>query len=248
MNNEEAKFLLQAYRPGGRDAQDPQFAEALEQVKNDPQLERWFRQQQALDAALGQKIQSVLVPASLKANILAGRKTIRPTAWWTQRPMVAALAACFVLFLSLAIFVVQQGDETNFQAYRSSMVQLVKNVELGQEPLKITSSDLAAIQTWIAENSLHENIALPKSLTAGSGIGCRVIDWNGQSVALACFHLAGGQVAHLLVINRADLPDSPGEGQVYTASMDGMNTSAWSHDAKTYLLVSSASADTLQSL
>jgi len=29
MNNDEAKFILRAYRPGGPDAADPQFAEAL---------------------------------------------------------------------------------------------------------------------------------------------------------------------------------------------------------------------------
>ncbi len=29
MNCNEAKLILQAYRPGGQDADDPQFAEAL---------------------------------------------------------------------------------------------------------------------------------------------------------------------------------------------------------------------------
>ncbi len=32
MNNEQAKFILQAYRPGGRDAGDATFGEALQQA------------------------------------------------------------------------------------------------------------------------------------------------------------------------------------------------------------------------
>jgi len=43
MNNQEAKFILAAYRPGGQDASDPLFAEALEQVRRDPDWQRGLR-------------------------------------------------------------------------------------------------------------------------------------------------------------------------------------------------------------
>jgi hypothetical protein len=39
MDNREAKFVLSAYGPGGQDAGDARFAEALEQVRRDPMLE-----------------------------------------------------------------------------------------------------------------------------------------------------------------------------------------------------------------
>ena len=42
MNNQEAKFILGAYRPGGRDAVDPMFSEALAQAGRDPELRAWF--------------------------------------------------------------------------------------------------------------------------------------------------------------------------------------------------------------
>jgi len=42
MDSGEAKFILSAYRPEGQDASDPRFAEALEQVRRDPILQRWF--------------------------------------------------------------------------------------------------------------------------------------------------------------------------------------------------------------
>ena len=127
-------------------------------------------------------------------------------------------------------------------------VRFVTDVEQGREPLQLTSGDLASIQGWISENSIHKNVELPRSLTAGSGVGCRVMDWKGESVALACFRLRGGKVAHLLVIDRKSLLESPDPGVQYVASLEGMNTAAWSGEAKTFLLVSSASKATLQDL
>ena len=57
MNNEEAKLILQAYRPGGQDANDPRFREALEQARRDPELARWFANEQALDSRISTKVQ-----------------------------------------------------------------------------------------------------------------------------------------------------------------------------------------------
>jgi len=248
MNNKEAKFLLQGYRPNGRDAQDPQFIEALEQVKRDPVLTQWFSEQQTFDHAISEKVQSLPVPANLKADILAGRKTLRPTTWWTRRSTVTALAACFVAMLGLVAILMSSPGSHDFATYRAEMVRFVTDVEKGREPLQLTSGDLASIQGWISENSIHKNVELPRSLTAGSGVGCRVMDWKGESVALACFRLGGGKVAHLLVIDRKSLLESPGPGEQYVASLEGMNTAAWSGEAKTFLLVSSASNATLQGL
>jgi hypothetical protein len=136
----------------------------------------------------------------------------------------------------------------DFASYRAEMVRFVTDVEQKREPLQLASGDLAVIQRWISENSIHKNVELPRSLTAGSGVGCRVMDWNGESVALACFRLRGGGVAHLLVIDRESVLDGPNSGAPYVAAIEGMNTAAWSSDTKTFLLVSRASEATLQGL
>lgn len=52
MSNNGAKFILSAYRPGGRDAADPAMAKALAQAKGDPALGAWFVREQAHDAAV----------------------------------------------------------------------------------------------------------------------------------------------------------------------------------------------------
>ena len=46
MTTQEAKLILQSYRPD-RDAADPFFAEALECARRDDALKSWFEAQQA---------------------------------------------------------------------------------------------------------------------------------------------------------------------------------------------------------
>lgn len=75
MNNQEAKWILQACRPGGRDDPDPMFAEALEQVRRDPELREWFVEERAFDSHVHDKLQqAITVPSGLKAALLAQRK------------------------------------------------------------------------------------------------------------------------------------------------------------------------------
>ena len=74
MNNQEAKFILSAYRPSGEDAARKQFAEALKQVSRDPALANWLADQRAFDQANSDALCSIPVPADLRGNILAGVK------------------------------------------------------------------------------------------------------------------------------------------------------------------------------
>ena len=100
MNRDEAKLILQSYRPGGRDAGDPYFAPALALAKQDAELAAWFAEQQAFDARISGALQQLRVPSRLKAEILAAAETKEsPVAtWWRnlfsrQSPVSWALAA-----------------------------------------------------------------------------------------------------------------------------------------------------------
>ena len=68
MNNNEAKFILSAYRPGGRDAGDPGMATALAQAKSDPVLGAWFARERAHDAAVAWKLRAVVPPVGLRGR------------------------------------------------------------------------------------------------------------------------------------------------------------------------------------
>ena len=52
MKNQEAKFILGAYRPDGQDAGDPVFAEALSQAERDPDLRTWFERGRKFDTTV----------------------------------------------------------------------------------------------------------------------------------------------------------------------------------------------------
>ena len=78
MNNEQAKFVLGARRPGERDAGDPVFAEALKQAAGDPRLRAWHEREQAFDVALADRLRTAQPPAGLREAILAGARAGRP--------------------------------------------------------------------------------------------------------------------------------------------------------------------------
>ena len=87
MNNHDAKFLLQAYRPGGNDSMDIQMTAALEQARRDPELGLWLAREQSFDLQMSAKLQTVTPPPGLRDAILAGGRISAPVqqttrAWW----------------------------------------------------------------------------------------------------------------------------------------------------------------------
>lgn len=78
MNDQEVKLLLQAYYPGGRDASDPTFAEALELANGNPRLQGWFADERAFDLRIQTKLHDAIpIPSGLKTNLLHLRKDVR---------------------------------------------------------------------------------------------------------------------------------------------------------------------------
>jgi hypothetical protein len=121
MNRDEAKLILQSYRPGGQDAADPHFAEALALAKTDPELAAWFAAEQKFDACVSGGLQQVRVPAELKKEILARQKKSQPpkepatsespvSVWWRnlfsrQSPVAWAFATVILIIAASAIFI-----------------------------------------------------------------------------------------------------------------------------------------------
>ena len=70
MNREEAKDILSAYRASGEDASDPQFQEALKLAIQDPEMARWFEQEQAWDLQISKKLRELPVSPDLRDHLL----------------------------------------------------------------------------------------------------------------------------------------------------------------------------------
>ena len=233
MNNQEAKLILQAYRPGGRDTFDPLFAEALEQARRDPELQKWFAEEQALDSQIQSKLRSaVAVPRHLKSNLLALRKITRPVPWWFQ-PMKLAAAAAVVLLIGLAAFLLLPPKPTQLVLFREKMVRYSM-----QEHGHITfeSPDIAKIQQWLQARGVDANFELPAGLQGKPAQGCRVVDWNGHQATMICFVLEDGKHMDLFVMDRAGLPGFRESGAPQIVKTDGLTMATWAKGGKVYLL------------
>jgi len=241
MNNEEAKLILQAYRPGGRDANDPRFHEALEQAQRDPELARWFANEQALDSRISAKVQaSVKPPAYLKSQLLAQRTIVRPFVWW-QRPMLRfALAACLAVLVTVAAVWLTASRDSGFAKYRTTMAEFAGNK---LDRLDLMSRDATEVRRWLAQKESHGDLILPAGLDGRPSLGCRLLDWKGHKVSLVCFELENKQVAHLLVVDSAAFKDAPTESPVFN-QVGNVATASWSRGGKTYIVASKEASQT----
>ena len=216
MNRDEAKFILRACHLGGKDADDPQFRDALEMVKRDPVLAEWFAREQALDSRLSEKFRVFPVPADLKGQLLAARKVMPSRAWW-RRPAWIAAAACIVLAAVLTILLLRPAAKPNFAEFRSYVADTTAKLD----DLDLMSRDMTELRQWLQNRGAPGDFIIPSRLNGKSSIGCRVFDWRGQHVSLVCFNLENGHEVHLFVIDRATLRDAPAETPPYFAMMSG---------------------------
>ncbi len=241
MNNEEAKLILQAYRPGGQDANDPRFREALEQAQRDPELARWFANEQALDSRISTKVQAAIKPpAHLKSQLLAQRKIVTPVAWWRQPVWQLAAAACVALLVTLSVLSFKPAGQVQFAAYRNEMADFAGHK---LDRLDLMSRDVAEVRRWLAQKESHGDLVLPAGLDGRPSLGCRLLDWKGHKISLVCFELENKQVAHLLVVDSTAFKDAPTESPVFN-QVGNVATASWSRGGKTYVMASKEASQT----
>lgn len=65
-----AKTILQSFRRGTSDENDPIFREALAGLSNDPALAEWFQAEQEFDAVMAEKFRDVPVETAVKKRLL----------------------------------------------------------------------------------------------------------------------------------------------------------------------------------
>lgn len=239
MNNQEAKLILGAYRPGGQDTADPMFAEALEQVRRDPELQKWFADQCAYDARIQYKLkEAIAIPPDLKASLLAQRKIARPRmfwqrGWWRQPAWLTAAAAALVLLASLAMLWLKPSGQPQFAAFRQAMV---RNSLLETNHVSFMAGDMTTVRNWLKTQNASTDFNLPASLHNSMLHGCKVIDWRGHEVTMLCFMSSGGGHVDLFVVNCTHFQDFTPTPTAQFARSDGLTTAVWCDGRKTYLL------------
>jgi hypothetical protein len=244
MTREEAKFVLAAYRSNGQDSGELQFKEALALLKADPELARWFAHEQAMDAAISNQMRTVPVPAGLKAELLAARKTIPAQRWWLKPAWLAA-AASFALLLTIGSLVIRhQTSDTNFVQFRHAMVEASLDMK---HHLEVTGLDADALKQWIDQHHGSSGFELPAGLADKPIGGCKILNWQGNQVTLLCF-MFDGKHEDLFVVEAANLPKMVLAEQPRFTKDGDVTTSAWRQAGKVYLLAGNISETGLKGL
>ncbi|MFD2256179.1 hypothetical protein ACFSSA_05800 [Luteolibacter algae] len=70
MDREKARFILRSFRPDGADANDADFAEALQLATSDRELGEWLVRERAFDVEFAESLARVELPAGLRADVL----------------------------------------------------------------------------------------------------------------------------------------------------------------------------------
>jgi hypothetical protein len=244
MNREEAQFILHAYRTSGEDAHDPQFTDALALVRTDPELGHWFAREQALDAAIGGRIRSVLPPPQLTNQLLLAHKMIRPRPWWRKPASLAAAASVVLLISVVSLWLLQKKGETDFGSLRATMIEASLDMTNHLDVIGLNADEL---KRWLIEHRGQAGFVLPPGLADKGIMGCKVLEWRGHQVTLLCLKF-GGKHVDVFVVNQSDLGRvSVGAGPRF-GSERGLTTATWRRGGNIYFLAGNIPQSDLRQL
>lgn len=241
MNNQEAKFILSAYRPSGEDA--AKFAEALAQVSLDPELAAWFADQRRFDVANCDAVGSIPIPPDLRGNILAGGKISRRRFWPIRRGLLAIAASIMFLATVTGIWT----RHSRLDTWQRDGLAAILKLDSGQSPFDHPGNDGRALQEWLYAQHAPAADSLPVALQKLPALGCKTISSAGKTVSITCFRLRGKELVHLVVTNASDLNHAPPQ-QPRFLEAEGSMTASWTANGHACMLVTKGSSRELQDL
>lgn len=242
MTNEEAKFILQAYRPNGADAGDATFGGSLEQAKKDPALARWFASQQQFDQAVADKLRAVKPPKELLGAILTGaavNRSVQSAAWWRRPAWLAVAASVLLVFtVGLAGLLRTRADATD------ELPVFATDYVAGGFFLSRHGSDVNELRRWLTKQNAPFPTTLPMGFAQLKSLGCKTLEYRGKAVSLICF--GEGKEYHLFVARREDFPAMPASAVPKFLVRKGHASAAWSDESNHYVVVTDDSLKALK--
>jgi hypothetical protein len=248
MTNDQAKQILQLYRPGSADAVDPAFAEALEACEHDAELKQWFSHHCSLYAAIRSKLKKIPVPEGLKEQIIAERQVHRTPVWQKAVLAAGAVAVAVMAIMTLNPYF-GSSEPHDFAAYRSSMGGLA---EKGYY-MDLNSTDLDAIRTFLAQKKAIADYVLPENLQKNAKVlGCISATWQGKPVTMVCFQTDRPVVdsVHpsdlwLFISGNTIASDAPKASTPKLEKSNDLITANWTVGNRTYVLATRGDAQFL---
>ncbi|RME67423.1 MAG: hypothetical protein D6781_13275 [Verrucomicrobia bacterium] len=252
MDNEQAKFVLGASRPSGRDDERPEVAEALSRAATDADLCDWLARERASDAAIARKMRELEPPAELRSRLLIGTRTSRrKRPLWKRWSIPMGLAAALFLAVGVAWWLlpppghmVDQSAPT-LAAWQRSCVGIFSNPLFSLDYL---DDDYRPLEDYLVRHGARVAGRLPFADGITSALGCSVLEWRGARVSLACFHSRTGELVHLFTMPAHYIEQAPPLQPVYRAQVDAFATITWQQDDLVVMVASRMPQETLDAI
>ncbi len=218
MTRDEAKLILQSFRPDTTDAADPAFAEALEHLARDETLQAWFEQEQAFDRVMTRHLATIHPPAALKQQILdrmqARTAAFSPDAtppqapastnrsfWQIAGPLAAAAAVVFMIGFGISL----NRDYAGPDDIPGLIAHLETNYSHPGFALEYRDADIGNLNAHLARKNIPTYPDLPAGLADVNAVGCLTLQYEGKLIGMVCFK-DGDTLYHLYTADAAAFP------------------------------------------
>jgi hypothetical protein len=239
MNNQEAKFILGAYRSDGQDAGDPIFADALAQAARDPELGAWLERQRKFDTALAGKLRDIIPPAELRAAILAGGRASQPRRRWWRNPLWLAAAAVIAVAAIVNVSISPASSRHDASALATFALT---DLEKAHDQHVGYPAGFETLQAALgsAQLPLTSELGRYVDLDELRRKNCRSVRVAGRDVFEICFQ-RNGTWFHLFAAERTNQSRDSGGGKPLIMSQGEYTAAAWSDSQRVYALVAASS-------
>jgi hypothetical protein len=216
---------------------DPESTTAA--VEHDPALRALQLQSETFNTRVHQALSEIPVPPALRDQILARRKIIAVPFWRTPRALSLAAALAF-LATGLVFLMRAPREDKTFAGFRSRMVAFA----LREYRMDIHTNDLAAVQTFLAQNGAPAEFNLPPGLAQTPIKGGAALTWQGKPVSMVCFDRLNTTLYMFVVDSSTTLPKT----EFDIAPFKNISTAAWTAGDKTFFLAAPVPLTELETL
>ncbi|MGB0774320.1 MAG: hypothetical protein ACPG32_02315 [Akkermansiaceae bacterium] len=175
MDKEQAKFILQSFRPDGADASNEDFAQALQLAAEDRELGEWLAGERATDASFAAALNDVEIPEQLRLQLLA--------VMHGENPSDPEQHAAMDEFLTSTIAALEPPAEL-----RSQIITAMEN-SVETPPANVSPISEANRKPWLSWAAIAAVVALGVFLalrfTSGPGQGSQLAAYEVQQEAAA---------------------------------------------------------------
>ena len=240
MTRDEAKQVLLRHQPGLLNPDDGEMNAALQMVEQDAELRDWFEAHCARQAALRAAFRSVQPPEGLKQQILSERPAPVAKSTWRKPAVVTLVTLLAIAIVGSSLWWKERSEldkELSYATYRGAMVNALRMYAMDME-----TNSTPAIREYLAQQQALADFELPQNLAAAKPTGCGVLNWQGNSVTMVCFHSGrplrpGEQTDLFLFIMPKDAAlRTPPTGAPQIAQENRMVTATWTTGNLVYLL------------